>query len=70
MTTVALLLVNCYVLLRQQWCLLSQSGERVRVIELTLDRVAEELREYLVQLLGKTTVIHIHSFLKGTLAIS
>ena len=70
LVAVALLLVNCYVLLRQQWCLLSQSGQRVRVIELTLDRVAEELREYLVQVLGKTTVIHIHSFLKDTLAVS
>jgi len=62
----ALLLVNLWVLLRQAWVQMTSYGSRVRVVDLTLERVAEALLDKLKQVLGVIPVFQIEAVLHGT----
>jgi putative transposase len=61
----ALLIVNLWVLLRRSWVQLTSYGWRVRVVELTLERVADALIDNLKQLLGVIPVFQIKAVLHG-----
>jgi len=62
----ALLLVNLWVLMRQAWVLMTSYGSRVRVVELTLEKMADALLDHLKQLLGFIPVFQIEAVLHGT----
>lgn len=62
----ALLLVNLWVLLRRTWVQMTRYGERVRVVELTLERVADALIDSLKQLLGVIPVFQVTAVLHAT----
>jgi DDE family transposase len=59
----ALLIVNLWVLLRQTWATMTRYGERVRVVDLTLERVAGALIDDLKQLLGVMPIFQIETVL-------
>jgi hypothetical protein len=59
----ALLIVNLWVLLRQTWVTMTRYGGRVRVVDLTLERVADALVDNLKQLLGVMPVFQIEAVL-------
>jgi hypothetical protein len=62
----ALLIVNLWVLLRRTWVQMTRYGERVRVVELTLERVADALVDSLKQLLGVIPVFQVTAVLHAT----
>jgi putative transposase len=66
----ALLLVNLWVLLCQTWISLTRYGQRVRIVELTLERVADALLDKIKQQLGVTTVFQIEAVLHGIQLVS
>jgi hypothetical protein len=59
----ALLIVNLWGLLRQTWVTMTRYGGRVRVVDLTLERVADALIDDLKQLLGVIPVFQIEAVL-------
>jgi putative transposase len=59
----ALLIVNLWVLLCQRWVTMTRYGGRVRVVDLTLERVADALVDNLKQLLGGMPVFQIEAVL-------
>ncbi|MFL6546774.1 MAG: hypothetical protein ACJ8LM_16550, partial [Candidatus Udaeobacter sp.] len=62
----ALLIVNLWVLLCRTWAQMTHYGERVRVVELTLERVADALVDSLKQLLGVIPVFQVTAVLHAT----
>jgi hypothetical protein len=66
----ALLIVNLWVLMRQTWVQMTSNGSRARVVELTLERMADALLDHLKQLLGFIPVFQIKAVLHGTKLIS
>jgi putative transposase len=62
----ALLIVNLWVLLRRTWVQMTRYGRRVRVVELTLERVADALVDNLKQLLGVIPVFQVKAVLHAT----
>lgn len=66
----ALLIVNLWVLMRQTWVQMTSYGSRVRVVELTLERMTDALLDKLKQLLGFIPVFRIKAVLHGTKLIS
>jgi putative transposase len=59
----ALLIVNLWGLLRQTWVTMTRYGGRVRVVDLTLERVADALIDGLEQLLGVIPIFQIEAVL-------
>jgi putative transposase len=66
----ALLIVNLWVLMRQTWVTMTSYGSRVRVVELTLERMADALLDKLKQLLGFIPVFQVKAVLHSTELIS
>lgn len=66
----ALLIVNLWVLMRQTWVQMTSYGSRARVVELTLERVADALLDHLKQLLGFIPIFQIKAVLHGAKLIS
>jgi putative transposase len=66
----ALLIVNLWVLLRQSWVSMTCYGSRLRIVDLTLERLADALLDRLKQLLGNIPVIEIEAALHATQSIS
>jgi DDE family transposase len=62
----ALLIVNLWVLLCRTWVQMTRYGERVRVVELTLERVADALVDSFKQLLGVIPVFQVTAVLHAT----
>jgi len=62
----ALLIVNLWVLMSQTWVTMTSYGSRVRVVELTLERMADALLDNLKQSLGFMPVFKIEAALHGT----
>jgi cytochrome c biogenesis protein ResB len=62
----ALLIVNLWVLLRRTWVQMTRYGKRVRVVELTLERVADALVDSLKQLLGVIPFFQVKAVLHAT----
>jgi hypothetical protein len=60
---VALLIVNLWVLLRRTWVQMTRYGGRVRVVDLTLERVADTLVDNLKHVLGIIPVFQIEAVL-------
>ena len=62
----ALLIVNLWALLRRTWVQVTRYGERVRIVELTLERIADALVDNLKQLLGVIPVFQLKAVLHAT----
>jgi hypothetical protein len=62
----ALLIVNLWVLLRRTWVQVTRYGGRVRIVELTLERIADALVDNLKQLLGVIPVFQVKAVLHAT----
>jgi hypothetical protein len=59
----ALLIVNLWVLLRRTWVQMTRYGGRVRIVELTLERVADAWVDNLKHVLGVIPVFQIEAVL-------
>jgi hypothetical protein len=57
----ALMIVNLWVILSHAWVTITRYGRRLRIISLTLEQVADALREQLRQLLGVISVLQIRA---------
>jgi putative transposase len=57
----ALMIVNLWVILSLAWVTITRYGRRLRIISLTLEQVADALREQLRQLLGVISVLQIRA---------
>jgi hypothetical protein len=62
----ALLIVNLWVLLLRTWVQVTRYGGRVRIVELTLERIADALVDNLKQLLGVIPAFQVKAVLHAT----
>jgi putative transposase len=62
----ALLIVNLWVLTSQTWVTMTSYGSRVRVVELTLERMVDAMLDNFKQLLGFIPVFEIETVLHDT----
>lgn len=62
----ALMIVNLWVLMSQKWVTMTSYGRRVRVIDLTLERMADGLLYIFKQVLGFIPIFEIDAVLHGT----
>lgn len=62
----ALLIVNLWMRLRQFWVAITSYGRRIRIIELTLERIAETLSEIIKRLLEVMPIFEIEAAIHGT----
>jgi putative transposase len=56
-----LMVVNLWVILSHAWVTITRYGRRLRIISLTLEQVADALRDQLRQLLGVIPVLQIRA---------